>query len=204
MARWSSLFSEVWIHSSLVRLHLETGGTLRESCSEPPCPVNFRSHNSSVHEEMEREARKYASFPPPLAWITQLLRKISSNHYFLNLIIINFTMITLKWYVLHADTPTNIPVTALSRQILSGCIADPVGSCTALSFCAPQVLPCLSNPSLNHLSSSASYPLLTSICSFSIGNGVGIFTLWSFIWVAVFSLGSSLLISPLSLRLYWQ
>lgn len=197
MARWSSLLSKVWIHSSLVRLHLETGGTLRQSCSEPP--------SSSVHEEMEREARKYAFFfPPHLAWIAQLLRKISSSYYFLNLTIIIFAMITLKQYVLHAGTPTNVPVTALSRQILSGCTADRVGSCTALSFCAPQVLPCLSSPSLNHLSNTASYPLLTSIHTFSIGNGVGIFTLWSFIWVAGFSLGSSLLISPASLQLYWQ
>lgn len=152
----------------------------------------------------EKQENMPFSPPPPLAWIAQLLRKISSSYYFLNLTIIIFAMITLKRYVLHAGTPTNVPVTALSRQILSGCTADRVGSCTALSFCAPQVLPCLSSPSLNHLSNTASYPLLTSIHTFSIGNGVGIFTLWSFIWVAGFSLGSSLLISPASFQLYWQ
>lgn len=68
-------------------------GTLGASCSEPFCPMKLRTPSSSTDERREREAEKYAFFSG-LSYNgdTRLLRKISSNYYFLNSIVIILTI----------------------------------------------------------------------------------------------------------------
>lgn len=92
--------------------------------------------------------------------------------------------------------PSYCSVSGQTWKCLSDCTAGSVCSCTALLFGVPQVLPRFTSPSLNHLLNALSYPLLTSIHPLSVWNCMGIFTLRSFIRVAVCSPCSPLLPSP--------
>lgn len=103
MARWSSLLSKVWIHSSLICLHLEVEGHSEQAAQSLLAPWSSDHLVLLRMKEEEREAKKYAFFSC-LSYNgdTQLLRKISSNSYFLNSIVIILTI--FLWLLLNGPS----------------------------------------------------------------------------------------------------
>lgn len=121
MARWSSLLSKVWIHSSLVHLPLEVEG-YSEQAAQSLLALWSSGHLIPLWIKKRRE--KQGSMPIFFRFFffsglsyngdIRLLWKTSSEYYILSSIII-IHLITCKWWVLHAGTHKNIPATALSQ-----------------------------------------------------------------------------------------
>lgn len=113
MARWSSLLSKVWNHSSLIHLPLEAEGH-SEQAAQSLLALQSSGHLTPLWKKKRREkARKYFYCGLSYNGDIQLLWKTSSKCYFPCSIIILLT--TFKWWVLHAGTHRNIPATALSQ-----------------------------------------------------------------------------------------
>lgn len=105
MARWSSLLSKVWIHSSLVHLPLEVEG---HSERVTQSLLALWSSGHLIPLWMKKRTEKQGSMPIFLKKISglsyngdiQLLWKTSSNYFLSSIIMIH--LITFKWRVLHA------------------------------------------------------------------------------------------------------